>query len=78
MAFVRNAGHVRKWRWLCRLGAYDKVPNNSTFSVNRFGRFHERNPRRIFKELYLAWSRASSKARVGSEREHDENQCQPL
>jgi hypothetical protein len=65
-------------RWLCKLGADDKVPNNSTFSVDRLGRFHERNPRRIFKQLYLVWSRASSGVRVGSECERGENQSQPL
>ena len=29
------------YRWFCRLGLEDKVPNHSTFSVNRHGRFRE-------------------------------------
>ena len=27
------------YRWFCRLGLEDKVPDHSTFSVNRHGRF---------------------------------------
>ncbi len=29
------------YRWFCRLGLDDKVPDHSTFSVNRHGRFRE-------------------------------------
>ncbi len=29
------------YRWFCRLGLEDKVPNHSTFSVNRHGRFRD-------------------------------------
>jgi len=29
------------YRWFCRLGLEDKVPDHSTFSVNRHGRFRE-------------------------------------
>ena len=29
------------YRWFCRLGLEDKVPNHSTFSKNRYGRFRE-------------------------------------
>jgi len=29
------------YRWFCRLGIEDKVPNHSTFSVNRHGRFRD-------------------------------------
>ncbi len=29
------------YRWFCRLGIEDRVPNHSTFSVNRHGRFRE-------------------------------------
>ena len=29
------------YRWFCRLGLEDKVPDHSTFSVNRYGRFHD-------------------------------------
>lgn len=29
------------YRWFCRLGLEDRVPNHSTFSVNRHGRFRD-------------------------------------
>jgi IS5 family transposase len=29
------------YRWFCRLDLDDKVPDHSTFSVNRHGRFRE-------------------------------------
>jgi len=29
------------YRWFCRLGLEDRVPDHSTFSVNRHGRFWE-------------------------------------
>ena len=29
------------YRWFCRLGLEDEVPDHSTFSVNRHGRFRE-------------------------------------
>jgi transposase len=29
------------YRWFCRLGLEDRVPDHSTFSVNRHGRFRE-------------------------------------
>src|SRR5258705_2498860 len=29
------------YRWFCRLGLEDKVPDHSTFSVNRHGRFRD-------------------------------------
>jgi len=60
--------------WLCKLDTDDKVPNNSTFSVNRFGGFHE-SEILVIARLYPAWSRAPSRVRVSSERERDENQC---
>jgi transposase len=31
------------YRWFCRLDLDDKVPDHSTFSVNRRGRFHDSN-----------------------------------
>ena len=31
------------YRWFCRLGLDDKVPDHSTFSKNRHGRFRESN-----------------------------------
>ena len=37
------------YRWFCRLGLEGKVPNHSTFSENRHGRFRESN---IFRHLF--------------------------
>lgn len=37
------------YRWFCRLGLDDKVPDHSTFSKNRHGRFRESN---IFRHLF--------------------------
>ena len=37
------------YRWFCRLGLEDPVPNHSTFSVNRHGRFRESD---IFRKVF--------------------------
>ncbi len=37
------------YRWFCRLGLEDKVPNHSTFSVNRHGRFRDGD---VFRQLF--------------------------
>ena len=37
------------YRWFCRLGLEDKVPNHSTFSVNRHGRFRDGD---MFRQLF--------------------------
>ncbi len=40
------------YRWFCRLGLEDKVPNHSTFSVNRHGRFRESDVlRKVFESI---------------------------
>ena len=40
------------YRWFCRLGIEDNVPNHSTFSVNRHGRFRDGDVfRRIFDRI---------------------------
>jgi transposase len=40
------------YRWFCRLGIEDAVPDHSTFSVNRHGRFRESDIlRRVFEEV---------------------------
>ena len=36
-------------RWFCRLGLEDKVPDHSTFSANRHGRFRDSD---IFRKLF--------------------------
>src|SRR5918995_3618778 len=37
------------YRWFCRLGLEDEVPDHSTFSKNRHGRFRESD---IFRHLF--------------------------
>ena len=37
------------YRWFCRLDLDDKVPDHSTFSVNRHGRFRDSD---IFRQLF--------------------------
>ncbi|MBT5033930.1 MAG: IS1182 family transposase [Rhodospirillaceae bacterium] len=37
------------YRWFCRLGLEDGVPNHSTFSVNRHGRFHDGD---VFRQVF--------------------------
>jgi transposase len=39
------------YRWFCRLGLEGKVPDHSTFSKNRHGRFRESN---LFRRLFEA------------------------
>jgi transposase len=43
------------YRWFCRLDLDDKVPDHSTFSVNRHGRFRESD---IFRQIFEAVVRA--------------------
>jgi transposase len=38
------------FRWFCRLGLEDPVPDHSTFSVNRHGRFHDSDILRLVFE----------------------------
>ena len=53
------------YRWFCRLGLEDKVPDHSTFSKTRHGRFCERD---IFRHLFEAVVRCCMEARlVGGE-----------
>src|SRR5947207_10265152 len=43
------------YRWFCRLELEDKVPDHSTFSVNRHGRFRDSD---IFRQVFEAMVRA--------------------
>jgi transposase len=43
------------YRWFCRLDLEDKVPDHSTFSANRHGRFRDSD---IFRQLFEAVVRA--------------------
>jgi len=47
------------YRWFCRLALDDKVPNHSTFSVNRHGRFRDSD---IFRQLFEAVVKACMNA----------------
>ena len=41
------------YRWFCRLGLEDRVPDHSTFSLNRHGRFREGDALRLLFESVL-------------------------
>src|SRR6202142_3266388 len=47
------------YRWFCRLDLDDKVPDHSTFSANRHGRFRESD---LFRQIFEAVVRASMDA----------------
>jgi DDE family transposase/transposase-like protein DUF772 len=47
------------YRWFCRLDLDDKVPDHSTFSVNRHGRFRDSN---LFRHVFEAVVRACMNA----------------
>ncbi|MBZ0148665.1 MAG: transposase [Pseudorhodoplanes sp.] len=49
------------YRWFCRLGLDDKVPDHSTFSINRHGRFRGSD---IFRHVFEAVVRACMDAGV--------------
>src|SRR4051794_38095324 len=48
------------YRWFCRLELDDKVPDHSTFSVNRHGRFRDSD---FFRQVFEAVARACLGAR---------------
>ncbi len=41
------------YRWFCRLGLEDRIPDHSTFSLNRHGRFREGDALRLLFESVL-------------------------
>ena len=47
------------YRWFCRLDLDDKVPDHSTFSVNRHGRFRDSD---LFRQVFEAVVRACMNA----------------
>ncbi|HJP98015.1 MAG TPA: IS1182 family transposase [Rhodanobacteraceae bacterium] len=53
------------YRWFCRLGLEDKVPDHSTFSKNRHGRFRDNDTLRFVFEKVLA--RCLAEGLVGGE-----------
>jgi transposase len=49
------------YRWFCRLGLDDDVPDHSTFSKNRHGRFRESDLlRKLFETIFRLEERAKS------------------
>jgi transposase len=53
------------YRWFCRLGLEDKVPDHSSFSKNRHGRFHESGAfRHVFESVV---QRCMAEGLVGGE-----------
>ena len=53
------------YRWFCRLGLEDRVPDHSTFSLNRHGRFREGDIFRLVFEVVL--QRCMAAGLVGGE-----------
>lgn len=53
------------YRWFCRLGLEDTVPDHSSLSKNRHGRFHESDAFRHVFEAVLR--RCMTEALVGGE-----------
>jgi len=53
------------YRWFCRLGLEDKIPDHSTFSKNRHGRFRESDTFRHVFETVLR--RCMAEGLVGGE-----------
>ena len=50
------------YRWFCRLDLDDTVPDHSTFSVKRHGRFRSSNIfRQLFEAVVRAWHATSTK-----------------
>jgi transposase len=49
------------YRWFCRLDLDDRVPDHSTFSVNRHGRFRDSD---VLRQLFEAVVRACMDARL--------------
>jgi transposase len=49
------------YRWFCRLGLDGDVPDHSTFSKNRHGRFRESDLlRKLFETIFRSGLRAKS------------------
>ncbi len=52
---MRRSGAALAYRWFCRLDLDDTVPDHSTFSVNRYGRFRDSDIlRHVFEAVVQA------------------------
>jgi transposase len=68
------------YRWFCRLGLDGSVPDHSTFSKNRHGRFRDSDLlRKVFETTVLALHRRGAGRRRGlrGRRQHDQGRRQP-
>ena len=53
------------YRWFCRLGLDGDVPDHSTFSKNRHGRFRESDLlRKLFETIFPQESQSKSEVRL--------------
>src|SRR3546814_6837617 len=57
------------YRWFCRLGLEDAIPDHSTFSKNRHGRFRDNDTLRFVFEKVL--QRCLAEKLVGGERSEE-------
>ena len=63
------------YRWFCRLGLEDAVPDHSTFSKNRHGRFRDSD---AFRQLFeTVVERCITEGLVGGEWEDEESEVSP-
>ena len=68
------------YRWFCRLGLDGEVPDHSTFSKNRHGRFRDSD---LLREVFETTVRALHGRGAGRRRglrgrcQHDQGRCQP-
>src|SRR5580692_2106754 len=64
------------YRWFCRFGLDDKVPDHSTFSVNRHGRFRDSDLfRQLFDAVVKACMDAGLAARLARDVKRQDPQC---
>jgi len=69
------------YRWFCRLDIEDRVPNHSTFSVNRHGRFRDSDVlRRVFEKVVwpVHGGRPGQGRGLCGGRQRDRGGCQPF
>jgi transposase len=65
------------YRWFCRLGLEDPVPNHSTFSKNRHGRFRESEAfRQVFESvLFRCMAEGLVRGEGFARRQHHQGRC---
>jgi len=63
------------YRWFCRLGLQGAVPDHSTFSKNRYGRFRESDIYRVLFEDVVGQCRAGWRRGLCSGQQPDRQRC---